>query len=121
MKKLILASIYLSLMACIAEPAPPQPLLPKSGDTASGDSLIFYWSRVNKANNYRLEIASNRFFNNPALDSTVSDTSYLLNLEVFTSPLTGQKWYYWRIASVQETPSPWSETDSFFNNNPARP
>jgi hypothetical protein len=105
------------LIGCGPAADAPSLVYPGEADTLSGSQVTFSWSAVESATLYRIEIASDSFFMNPAISAdTLASTSYLVDFS-FGGPLEGQRFYYWHAAAYVEGWSAWSETRSFYNAN----
>ena len=116
------AVFILSTLACLVSPDAPSLTYPGDGDTISGNQVTFSWTSVEDATNYKLEISSDEHFTSTALsEDSIDGTSYTVDLEYPTSPLNGQRTYYWHVASYKEGWGSWSGVRSFYNANQERP
>lgn len=105
------------LIGCGSSADVPSLAYPGDADTLSGTQVTFSWSAVESAALYRIEIASDSFFMNPAVSAdTISSTFFPVDFS-FGGPLEGQRFYYWHAAAYVEGWSAWSETRSFYNAN----
>jgi len=103
----------------ITSPIPGVPVLISPGNNSMSVSTqpLFIWSKVNNANLYRLQVATDAGFSSMVFnDSTITDTSKLI-----TGQLENNKLYYWRVAA--KTTSGWGAYSVIwsFNTAPAIP
>lgn len=121
---LALASILAltSGAVCLVSPDAPGLTYPPDGDTIKGSQVTFSWSAVEDATNYKLEISSDEYFTSTAVsEDSVDATSYTVDLGYETSPLNGQRTYYWHVAAFKEGWGSWSGVRSFYNANQEHP
>jgi hypothetical protein len=116
------ALFIFSTLACLTGPDAPSLTYPGDEDTLSANQVTFSWTSVEDAANYKLEISSDENFTSTAVsEDSIDGTSYTVDLEYPTSPLNGQRTYYWHVAAFKEGWGSWSEVRSFYNANQERP
>ena len=91
-----------------ARPVPPSISAPTGKGIFYGEQMQFQWTRPENAETYHIQIASNREFTTP-----VVDTVDLKGLQYIAILVPGE--YYWRIASRigSNDEGPFSDTQSF--------
>jgi glucose/arabinose dehydrogenase len=89
--------------------AAPQLLSPPNNEMFTGDTILFQWTAVTEAQNYKIEISGQSNFSSVLLDSITSDT--LISIPFHS--LTAQA-YFWHVRALADTiGGPWSETRTF--------
>jgi hypothetical protein len=116
------AVFIFSTLACLVSPDAPSLTYPPDGDTIKGSQVTFSWTSVEDATNYKLEISSDENFMSTAVsEDSIDATSYTVDLGYETSPLNGQRTYYWHVAAFKQGWGSWSGARSFYNANQERP
>lgn len=69
---------------------------PVNNSTLSSPPFVFSWSKVDRAINYRLQIATDVEFSQLIIDKTISENTTTLNDDI-----DGGK-YFWRIATIDK-------------------
>ena len=98
----------------------PSPFVikPKNGETVYNKNILFNWSKISKANKYRIVVSSDTSFNNIILNQIVNDTFYIPQI------LKKGCNYYWKVMAMNsEDTSNFSTPENFFvvNSKPTIP
>ncbi len=129
MKKLfLLLTSFMLITACSSDDdsgsnsnklVTPSLLTPSNNTTIINNYSYFYWSEVQNANQYLIQISNSSNFSNILLDESVDLDFYNYNsggTEFNLSNLENQTTYYWRVRAYGPgyDPSDYSETFSFY-------
>lgn len=88
------------------------PLIPIADSTSIAEEkpldATLVWHSSYLATSYNLQVASTNLFTNIILDTTITDTTHLINLMEYSTT------YYWRVSAINENGiSEFSEEQSF--------
>jgi len=92
--------------------APPVPLRPIDGDAVDADGATLTWEGVPEAGGYRVQVDSEKGFDDPSVDLTLDRAT---TLTLFEELPDGAASLYWRVRALfpNDTEGPWSETVRF--------
>jgi hypothetical protein len=90
-------------------------IAPIQGAYAVGSSPYFLWGKLPNAHHYVFQISDNNF------NSLMSEQVVYTNELRLPFKLGENKYYYWRVAMVDNQNTMWSETRNFFTGDPYQP
>jgi hypothetical protein len=90
-------------------------IAPIQGAYAVGSSPYFLWGKLPNAHHYVFQISDNNF------NSLMSEQVVFTNELRLPFKLAENKYYYWRVAMVDNQNTMWSETRNFFTGDPYQP
>ena len=96
----------------------PQLLWPPNGATMSESELWFWWTHVDFATNYDIQVATNPVFSTTVINYTeeaIPDTDMIYPADALVVPgIFSAGTYYWHVRGTSSTiEGPWSSTGTF--------